>query len=490
MANLSDPEKAADNNVVSIGSDFEAPSLTDKAAEKRLVWKTDVILMPALAMAYLTHTLDRANLGNAKTDTFQADLGLVGNQFSLLLILFYIPYALMNVPFTLLSKRFNPAVVIPSIMTIWGSMAMAAAGTKNFGGILAVRIIMGAVEAAFFPCAIFYCSTFYGKELSFRASVFGMMGFIAGAISGLIAWSVFQWHKSLHGWQYLFLIEGSMTVGVGLILFLVLPHSVEKSRWFTEEEKEIARRRREEDSQLLGPLLNHVPQKDEDKNFRWSDARKECKDWTTWVFTLMPLFCNIFTYIHPLTFSQTIVKRIAINTSKANLYTVGPNLTAAAVQLTTTWLSDRFQQRATIACGTLFVSFIAWILLATLDLVNNVQVGYFLTYLLTFGTFTPGILIPVWVASNTTTTTGRAFRLGLNFMAQNLAGIISSAVFRDQDAPVYKPALITVACFQAAFMVVCLGLREHFRRLNKKLDSGELVHISGGKERPEYRYAL
>lgn len=102
----------------------------------------------------------------------------------------------------------------------------------------------------------------------------------------------------------------------------------------------------------------------------------------------------------------------------------------------------------------------------------------------------PGILVPVWIASNTTTTTGRAFRLGLNFFGQNLAGIISSSVFRAQDAPVYKPALITVASCQAAFMILGFILREHYRRLNKKLESGELVHISGGKERPEYRYAL
>lgn len=184
------------------------------------------------------------------------------------------------------------------------------------------------------------------------------------------------------------------------------------------------------------------------------------------------------------------MKRIAIIPSKANLYTVGPNLTAAAVQLTTTFLADRFQQRAYLSVGTLFVSFIAWILLAVLNLVKHVEVGYFLTYLITFGTFMPGILVPTWVASNTTTTTGRAFRLGLNFMAQNLAGIISSSVFRQQDAPIYKPALITVACCQAVFMVICLGLREHYRRLNKKLDRGEMVHVSGGKEWPAYRYAL
>ncbi|XXH01867.1 hypothetical protein Hte_008229 [Hypoxylon texense] len=462
---MADEEKQLGANVVAIGSDSGSQKSRDRALEKKLVWKTDLILMPALALAYLTHTLDRANLGNAKTDTLEKDLGLVGNQFSLLLILFYIPYALMNVPFTLLSKRFNPAVVIPTIMTCWGIMAMCAAATKNFGGILATRILMGAVEAAFFPCAIFYCSLFYTRhELSFRTSVFGCMGFIAGAISGLIAWSVFQWDKALR-------------VGVGLLLFLILPHSVEKSRWFSEEEKRLSRLRIEEDSQDL------------DKNFRWEDAKKETRDWTTWIFTLMPLLYGVGVASSS-NFLPTIVKRIAITPAKANLYTVGPNLTAAAVQLATTWLSDKFQQRATIACGTLFVSFLAWILLAVLDLVNHVEVGYFLTYLLTFGNFTPGILVPVWVASNTTTTTGRAFRLGLNFMAQNLAGIISSAVFRAQDAPVYKPALITVACCQAVFMVLCLGLREHFRRLNKKLERGEVIHVSGGKERPEYRYAL
>ncbi|KAF2811329.1 MFS general substrate transporter [Mytilinidion resinicola] len=473
---MSDTEKHASGSTVTMDSD--GPIAIDPTTERSLVRKQDLILMPGLALAYLTHTLDRANLGNAKTDTLEKDLHLVGNQFSLLLILFYVPYGLMNVPFTLLSKRFNPAVVIPSVMSIWGIMAMASAGTKNFGGILACRILMGCVESAFLPCAIFYCSLFYTRrELSFRVSIFGMMGFIAGAISGLIAFSVFQWHRALNGWQYLFIIEGALTVGIGLLLFLILPHSVQKSRWFSEEEKCVSIARLAQDSQ------------DEDKNFHREDAKVQLRDKITWVYFLMALFYGVGVASSS-NFLPTMVKRLAKVPSKSNLYTVGPNLVAAAVQLSTTFLSDHFQQRATIACGTLFVSFLAWILLATLDLVHNVKVGYFLTYLITFGTFTPGILVPVWLSSNTTTTTGRALRLGISFMGQNLAGIISSVAFRAQDAPTYKPALVTVASCQAAFIVVCLSLREYYRRENKKLESGEVVHFSGGKERPEYRYAL
>ncbi|KAL7629560.1 hypothetical protein AAE478_001081 [Parahypoxylon ruwenzoriense] len=120
------------------------------AAEKRLVRKTDLLMMPGLALAYFTHTLDRANLGNAKTDDFEKDLGLVGDQFSLLLVLFYVPYALFNIPWSILAKKYNSARVIPLAILSWGACTMGAAAAKNFAGIMTTRIIMGAVEAAWY----------------------------------------------------------------------------------------------------------------------------------------------------------------------------------------------------------------------------------------------------------------------------------------------------------------------------------------------------
>ncbi len=105
---------------------------------------------------------------------------------------------------------------------------------------------------------------------------------------------------------------------------------------------------------------------------------------------------------------------------------------------------------------TVCVSLLAWILLGTLDLDHNANVGYFLTYLITSATFIPSNLVPVWLAANVPTTTGRAVALGLNYMAMNLAGVCSSVSFRDQDAPVYRPALITAGITQGVFVVACL----------------------------------
>lgn len=57
---------------------------------------------------------------------------------------------------------------------------MIQAATKNFGGLMACRVILGTMEAGFLPCAIFYLSTFYTRtELAKRLSVFFLMGFIA-----------------------------------------------------------------------------------------------------------------------------------------------------------------------------------------------------------------------------------------------------------------------------------------------------------------------
>lgn len=202
------------------------PTDIDRAAERRLIRKLDLIVLPLLgktipsvpdqtatpmltisprqAIIYFTHSLDRANLGNAKTANLEADLGLVGNQYSLLLVLFYIPYGTLNVPLTVAARRLSPAVVVPALMLAWGGVSAASAAARGFGGLLAARICLGAVEAGFFPCAVYYLTLFYTPaEVAKRISLFYAMGFVANAFSGLIAWSVFQWKdKPLHVSRY------------------------------------------------------------------------------------------------------------------------------------------------------------------------------------------------------------------------------------------------------------------------------------------------
>lgn len=82
------------------------------------------------ALAYYTHTLDRANLGNAKTVGIEDDLGMVNNQYSLVLVAFYITYTIMTIPWTVAAKRFSPAVVMPILIAGWGICTIGSVAVK------------------------------------------------------------------------------------------------------------------------------------------------------------------------------------------------------------------------------------------------------------------------------------------------------------------------------------------------------------------------
>lgn len=412
----------------------------------------------------------------------------MGNQFQLLLILFYIPLTLSSVPFSLLAKRFSPSRVLPIAMFGFGVVAMAGGATSNFGGLLACRMVLGVLEAAFLPLPSYYGSLFYTRrELSFRIACFFSAVNVAGAVSGLISFSVFQWEgKPLSGWRYLFLIEGAITVGMSVVLFVVLPRSVESSRFFTPEEKKLARARLEEGTLDAGGAEKQL------ERFRWADARATLLQFESWAFMLMALSFGV-ALTGAANFLPSMIRRLTRDSARANLFTIGPHLTAMACQLGATFLNNRIQQRGVLIFSFAALAGVAWVLLATLDLSGGrrgVDVGYFLTYLIMAGTFTPPPLVAEWIASNSPTSTGRALRLGLFATAIPIGGIISSLAFRAQDAPVYQRGLLTCASFIALLALLAAGMRVHFARLNARMDRGEKVSVAPGFQRPEWRHAL
>lgn len=110
---------------------------------------------------------------------------------------------------------------------------------------------------------------------------------------------MFSWNKELHvsesqtrpvtilkylqGWQYLFIIEGAITVGIAAYLYIFAPRSPEKSRFYTAEEARLAKYRLELDAQ------------DIDKQFRWSDAKAQLRQGSTWAFAFMALMYGVGT---------------------------------------------------------------------------------------------------------------------------------------------------------------------------------------------------
>lgn len=95
-------EKETNNTIVAEAKSetvsMESTSAEYKAVEKRLVRKLDLTLIPMLWILYLFNYLDRNNIAQAKLNTFEKDLGLVGNQFNVAVSILNVSYMLMQLP--------------------------------------------------------------------------------------------------------------------------------------------------------------------------------------------------------------------------------------------------------------------------------------------------------------------------------------------------------------------------------------------------------
>lgn len=91
-------------------------------AEKRVLRKCDFYVLPMLYILYMLSYLDRINIGNARIEGLENDLGMVGNDYNIALQVFFIPYILLEVPSNILLRRIAPPTWLSFIMFLWGTV--------------------------------------------------------------------------------------------------------------------------------------------------------------------------------------------------------------------------------------------------------------------------------------------------------------------------------------------------------------------------------
>ncbi|KAJ5981749.1 hypothetical protein N7499_009197 [Penicillium canescens] len=466
----------------------ECTPYADSEAERAYVKKIDYIVLPVLCLMYFFDCMDRSNLANAKTDGLEKDLHLVGNDYSLLILLFYIPFGIFNLPWNLLIKRFSGRITLSSMSIAWGILALCQCAAKGFGSLLAIRLILGVFEAGFFAGATFYLTLFYTRgEMGFRLAIIQSFAVLASAFSGLISFGVFQINDpAVKGWQWLFIIEGSMTLITGVVGFFLLPDNAPQAWFLSDREKAAATAR------LLRDTSSEV-------NTAF-DLKSCFESWNDWKF---PVWCFI-TFTYPVAYATAmnffplIVQRLGYSVVKTNLWTVAPNLVGAVFLLCVAKSSDYFRERTFHIVFSLTVSLVGMIILTAIDVEGNKGVAYFACFLMAAGSYIPSCLVHAWHNNNNVHENSRAANTGFFVGLGNLAGILSAGTFRTQYAPKYLPTLIATCCCNAVCIVLVLGLGswmriENYRRDRKqgqtiREDQIDTSRFKEGEKSPEWRY--
>ncbi|KAF7557776.1 hypothetical protein G7Z17_g500 [Cylindrodendrum hubeiense] len=397
-------EDVAQNPVFSNAAASESAGL-DEAAVNKLIRKIDLKLLPLLTTLYLLSFLDRTNIGNARLDTFEADLGMSGLMYNNALAIFFPFYVLAEIPSNIAMKRFPPWLWIPFIMLVWGVCCTLMGIVKNYESLLATRAVLGLSEGGLFPGIAYYITMWYCRhECGLRLAIFFSAATLAGAFGGLVARGILEMRNvaGLAGWRWLFIIEGLLTVVIALIAVKAMHDYPEKAKFLTEQERATVLNRLELDRSSLS------------NEFNLKYVKHALVDWKIWVHVIITICVYTGVYSYSL-FLPTIIRDLGYANATAQLMTVPPFVLACILCITAGWYADKLVQRGIFMLGFMITSIIGFVmLLATQNPTANNNMG-------------GGLKRSV----------GIAMHVGFG----NISGIISSYLFPIKDGPTYYPGI-------------------------------------------------
>lgn len=197
-------------------------------------------ILPILFCAYLINYIDRVNVSFAQLHISTA-LGIGPAAYGFGAGLFFIGYFFLQVPSNLLLHRIGARKCITLIMLVWGTISACTAFIQTEWQFYAIRFLLGASEAGFFPGVILYLTWWYPAALRVRVlaiflTAIPVAGLIGGPLSGWILENA-TW-GGLHDWQWLFIIEGAPCLLMALWVFRCLPDHPRDAPWLEAADRE------------------------------------------------------------------------------------------------------------------------------------------------------------------------------------------------------------------------------------------------------------
>ncbi len=230
-----------------------AASALDRAVSRALRRLT-----PYLMLMYVISFLDRANVGFAK-QALQASVGISESTYALGAGLFFISYSLCGFPSNLILHRIGAKFWISFLMLCWGLVSMSTMFVTGSTSFYLLRLVLGVMEAGFFPGTILYLTYWFPNRI--RGEITGLfyLGVPLALVLGgpLSGWLLdIQSKNGLQGWQWMFLVEGSLAVAMGIVSFRFLDNKPVNAQWLPADEKEAlinALAREEQERRSSGP---------------------------------------------------------------------------------------------------------------------------------------------------------------------------------------------------------------------------------------------
>ncbi|ADG20340.1 major facilitator superfamily MFS_1 [Paraburkholderia atlantica] len=218
-------------------ADTARPALAGALASavRKIKWR----VLPLFVVMFIVNYIDRVNIGFVRQH-LSADLGIGAAAYGLGAGLFFISYAIFEVPSNILLQRYGAKLWLARIMLTWGLAAAGMAFVRGETSFYAMRLLLGAAEAGFFPGVIYYFTQWLpsnerGKAMAIFLSGSALASVLSGPISGGL---MLIEGAGLRGWQWMFIIEGMFSVVLAGFILLWLDSKPRDAAWLTRAEQD------------------------------------------------------------------------------------------------------------------------------------------------------------------------------------------------------------------------------------------------------------
>jgi sugar phosphate permease len=212
---------------------------------EKIYKKVSLRIIPFLFLCYVVAYLDRTNLGFAKLQ-MQSALHFNSTVYGLGAGIFFLGYALCEVPSNLILKRIGTTKTLTRILILWGLVSTAMIFVSNSTTFYISRFLLGMFEAGLVPGTIYFLTLWFPNRLRGRMLALFFLGMpISGVVGGPIAgWAMqeLQGVLNLAGWQWLFVIEGVPAIALGVFCSVILTESPRHAKWLSERERQLISR--------------------------------------------------------------------------------------------------------------------------------------------------------------------------------------------------------------------------------------------------------
>ncbi len=216
------------------------PTHQNAALSPLLLRKLLLRMIPVLWLGYVLNIVDRTNLGYAQLQ-MEADLHTTPSVFGLASGIFFVGYALMQVPSNHAIPRLGARRVLSACMLMWGLLSTSTGFIQSASQLCTLRLMLGLSEAGFYPGVLLFFSRWFpegesAKALAWFATAASVGGLVSSAGSGWLMWAL-DGAWGVRGWRWLLVVQGLPSVFLGLAVPCLLSESPSDARWLAEGEK-------------------------------------------------------------------------------------------------------------------------------------------------------------------------------------------------------------------------------------------------------------